>query len=164
MPGWTITTVDATDPATVSEVRGVLLAYHDELTMQFSANMLTGELETLPVPYVPPDGALLIARDDSGRAVGCVAVKGLSESECEVKRLYVLTESRGSGLGRALVRAAMDQARGMGYREMLLIAVLHTTAAAQRIYRALGFEETPQFRETPLGYDPAGFLFMRRSL
>ncbi len=164
MSVWTITTAERSDPRAVEAVRAILMEYHDELIAEIGQTTLTAELATLPAPYLPPDGALLLARDGCGRPAGCVGIKGLSDTACEIKRLYVVAGQRGSGLGRALVRAAMDQARGMGYREMLLIAVLHTTAAAQRIYRELGFEVTPRFRDTPLGHDPAGFLFMRRSL
>ncbi|MDO8847519.1 MAG: GNAT family N-acetyltransferase [Coriobacteriia bacterium] len=164
MAHWFITTVDRGDPISVHDVREILESYHDDLIVEFGENTLTAELTMLPAPYLPPNGALLLARDESGRPAGCVGIKGLSESECEIKRLYVLSGVRGAGLGRALVRAAIDQARVMGYAEMLLIAVRHTTNTAQRIYREFGFEVTPQFREAPLGYDPAGFLFMRRSL
>ena len=164
MQRWTITTVEGTDTAAIQDVRSVLQAYHDDLIAEIGATTLTTELEILPAPYTAPDGALLVARDGDGQAVGCVGVKGFSDSECEIKRLYVAAGSRGSGLGRALVRAAMDQARAMGYREVLLIAVARTTTSAQRIYRDMGFEVTPQYRATPLGWDPARFLFMRRSL
>lgn len=164
MGRWFIGTVERNDPAGVRDVREILEAYHDELVAEIGETTLTAELATLPAPYLPPEGALLLARDESGHAAGCVGVKGLSDTECEIKRLYVLPEARGAGLGRALVRAAIDQARGMGYSEMLLIAVVRTTQSAQRLYRELGFEVTPQFREAPLGYDPSGFLFMRRSL
>ncbi|MDZ4166828.1 MAG: GNAT family N-acetyltransferase, partial [Coriobacteriia bacterium] len=152
------------DAASARDVRDILLAYHRDLVATIGETTLTTELDTLPAPYLPPDGALLIARDEAGRAAGCVGIKGLSDTECEIKRLYVLHWARGAGLGRALVRAAMDQARGMGYAEMLLIAVAEMTGSAQRIYREFGFEPTPQFREAPLGWDPARFLFMRRPL
>jgi ribosomal protein S18 acetylase RimI-like enzyme len=76
----------------------------------------------------------------------------------------VVAGHRGAGLGRALVRAAIDQGRGMGYTEMVLIAVRRTTATAQRMYRELGFDETEPFREPPLGWDRGVFLFMRRPL
>ena len=161
---WTITTVESSDPTAVGAVREILGSYHDDLVAEIGETTLTAELATLPAPYLPPNGALLLARDESGRPAGCVGIKGQSGEECEIKRLYVLPSVRGSGLGRALVRAAIDQARVMGYAEMVLIAVRHTTDTAQRIYREFGFEVTPQFREAPLGYDPAGFLFMRRSL
>ncbi|MBN1193489.1 MAG: N-acetyltransferase [Coriobacteriia bacterium] len=164
MGTWLISAVDPDDVGTVDAVHDVLSSYHDELLVTIGHTTLTAELDTLPAPYTPPDGALLLACDEDGRPAGCVGVKGLGDRECEVKRLYVMPHARGVGLGRALVRAAMDQARAMGYSEMMLLAVRQTTAGAQRIYRDLGFEETGPFREPPLGWDPGLFLFMRRPL
>jgi carbonic anhydrase len=161
---WLITTVEATDPAAVRDVRSILESYHDDLVATIGETTLTAELATLPAPYVRPDGALLLARDDSGRAAGCVGIKRLSETECEIKRLYVHNDVRGAGLGRVLVRAAIDQARAMGYRDMFLLAVADTTSSAQRIYRGFGFEQTGQFRDAPLGWDPSRFVFMHRAL
>jgi len=162
--GWLITAVERTDPAAVRAVRDILETYHDELVDEIGATSLTAELTTLPAPYVRPDGALLLARDADGRPGGCVGVRGLSATECEIKRLYVLREARGAGLGRALVRAAIDQARAMGYAEMLLTAVKSTTIGAQRLYRQFGFEQTAQYGPVSCGHDSAALLFMRRRL
>lgn len=164
MSGWLITTVERADPASVRAVRDILETYHDELVAEIGATSLTAELATLPAPYARPDGALLLARDASGQPAGCVGIKGLSQTECEIKRLYVVPDARGAGLGRALVRAAIDQARAMGYTDMLLIAVKRTTEGAQRLYRQFGFEETAQFRPASPGHDPRDFCYLHRRL
>ena len=143
---WTITTVERSDPRAVEAVRRILESYHDDLIAEIGETTLTAELMTLPAPYVPPDGALLLARDGSGLAAGCVGIKGLSETACEIKRLYVLSGVRGAGLGRALVRAAIDQARAMGYEEMLLTTLPDEMPGVVALYRSYGFEDAEAFR------------------
>jgi len=92
-----------------------------------------------------PDGYEVILLADD---VGCVAVKRLDDGACEMKRLYVSASARGTGAGRALVDAAIEHARALGYAVMRL-DTLPTMAAAQGLYRSLGFEEIGRYNDNP---------------
>jgi aminoglycoside 6'-N-acetyltransferase I len=54
---------------------------------------------------------------------------------------YVIPEARRRGIGRALVAAAEDWARGQGCREFASDAEVNNEAS-QRAHLALGFTET----------------------
>ena len=103
----------------------------------------SSELAGLPGQYAPPSGDLLIARVN-GAAAGCVALRGLDQSTLEMKRLYVRPSSRGTGLGKLLVEAAISIARQNGYAELRL-DTLASMASAQKLYGALGFVEIPPY-------------------
>jgi ribosomal protein S18 acetylase RimI-like enzyme len=117
------------------------------------------ELASLPGKYAPPSGALLLARNERGVAIGCVALRAFGEGVCEMKRLYVAPEGRGAGLGRALAEAIIEAARAAGYREMRL-DTLASMAGAQALYRALGFVEIARYYDTPI----EGTVFMSLKL
>ncbi|MDI9239724.1 GNAT family N-acetyltransferase [Lysobacter sp. LF1] len=108
----------------------------------------SSELDALPSPYVPPNGALLIARVD-GDVAGCVAMRPLGAGIGEMKRLYVRPAFRAYGLGRRLVEAVIDAARRAGCSELRL-DTLATMTAAQALYERLGFVEIAPYNTTHL--------------
>lgn len=104
------------------------------------------ELETLPGQYAPPSGDLLLAKVN-GEVAGCLALRSLTQSTLEMKRLYVRPSGRGTGLGKRLVESAISIARRRGYKELRL-DTLASMAAAQRLYSTLGFVEIPPYGES----------------
>lgn len=165
MPEAYITLVEPADAAGVAMVRSLLEEYLVWLGPLVCGSTLPAEIASLPYPYARPGGALVLARDESGAAVGCVGIREHRAGACEIKRLYVHEGARRQGLARSLVRAAMDQARAMGYAEMLLTTLPDEMPGVVTLYRSLGFDDAERFRHH--GGEPAdGVLltFMGRSL
>jgi ribosomal protein S18 acetylase RimI-like enzyme len=52
----------------------------------------------------------------------------------------VSPDAAGRGVGRALARHVLDEARDLGYRAMQFNAVVETNAHAVALWRSLGFE------------------------
>jgi putative acetyltransferase len=123
----------------VARVRELFTEYAASIGIDLEYQGFSVELATLPGKYAPPSGELLMARVN-GKAAGCVALRALDRETLELKRLYVRPATRGTGLGRRLVEAAIDCARQHGYAELRL-DTLATMAAAQALYRSLGFVE-----------------------
>lgn len=106
------------------------------------------ELASLPGAYAPPRGAILIAYADDATAVGCVALRPLSESICEMKRMYVRPTGRGTGIGRLLAQGIIATARDLGYATMRLDTGA-SMAAAAALYENLGFRDIPAYNRDP---------------
>lgn len=136
-------------PTDLPAITQLFRAYAASLPINLNYQGFDGELASLPGKYAPPAGALLIARDANGAALGCVAMRPLEEGVCEMKRLYVAPEGRGSGLGKQLSQAIIEAACAAGHREMRLdtLASMHE---AQTLYRALGFTEIGAYYDTPI--------------
>jgi len=133
-------------PATIEdlgEIRAMLREYAAWLEVDLCFQNFEEELAGLPGEYHPPRGRLLIAE-----GAGCVALRRIDEEVCEMKRLYVRAEFRGSGLGRRLVLAIIDEARGIGYRRMRL-DTMPKMDRAQGLYASLGFREIGAYRYNP---------------
>ena len=73
-----------------------------------------------------------------GRIVGTVAIRPKQGATCELKRLYVLSEARGHGVGRALYAHAESFARTAGYDRIWLDSS-RRFREARRLYERSGF-------------------------
>jgi GNAT superfamily N-acetyltransferase len=158
VPETYITLVEPTDAAGIAMVRTLLEEYLAWLGPLVCGSTLPAEIASLPLPYGRPTGALLLARDDSGVAVGCVGIREYDAEVCEIKRLYVHKDVRRQGIARSLVRAAIDQARAMGYAEMLLTTLPDEMPGVVTLYRSLGFEDAEEFRHH--GGKPADGVYL----
>lgn len=147
-------------PDDLAAIASLFRAYAASIDVDLAYQGFEAELAGLPGKYAPPEGALLLARETAGNPIGCVAFRPLPEAgACEMKRLYAAPPARGSGLGRALVDAAVAEARQAGYTSMCL-DTLPSMAQAITLYRRFGFADTAAYYHTPV----AGTLFLRLML
>lgn len=76
---------------------------------------------------------------DGERAVGCAALRGYSDLEVEVKRVFVQKAYRGRNIGGMLIENLVEKAKELGFRSMILETGLFLKASV-RLYRRFGFE------------------------
>ena len=103
-----------------------------------------------PAEFAPPDGAFLVARLD-GEPVGCIGLRRHDADRAEVKRMFVRQAFRGRGLARLLMRASEEEARRLGYREVVL-ETGDEQPEAIALYRSSGYRPVPGFgyyRDSP---------------
>lgn len=162
-------------PSSESEMEGVralmraFVSWHLErhardvelINKYFDRNEFEEELRTLPGIYREPEGSLLLAYQDDIPA-GCVALKPIDDSCCEMKRMFVFTQFHGKGIGKALGRAIVEKARTAGYSRMYLDTSVNQ-AEAQTLYRSLGFAQTKPYYELPPELE-RWLVFMRLDL
>ena len=135
--------------AEFDEVGALRVRAYQELGFLSASSAYTETLRTL-------GGDILVA-DDGGTVAGTVALQTWGPSsevargpdEIEMRAFAVAPAAQGRGVGRALVDAAVERARAAGLRHLVL-STQPGMLAAQRIYRAAGFERLPDRDWSPV--------------
>ncbi len=130
------------------EVKKLFTQYASSLKFDIEFQGFSYELSTLPGEYAPPFGCILLA-ENSDRFVGCVALRILGESACEMKRLFVVPKYRGTGIGKRLAIAVIEEARRYGYLQMRLDTVA-SMSEANALYVSIGFYPIEAYCHNPL--------------
>jgi putative acetyltransferase len=144
--------VSPTTDVELDAVRSLFMEYAKSLKVDLCFQNFEAELRELPGEYATPRGALLLA-SVGGQFAGCCALRPLDTVDyanaCEMKRLYVRPDHRGSGLGRVLAEATLDAARQQGY-DCILLDTLNDMESARALYQELGFVEVPPYYYNPI--------------
>src|SRR6187455_2083981 len=150
--------LDATSEKYLDHVRNLIKAFlkwhlkrHlediDLINEYFDPKDFEEELASLPGKYSMPSGKLLLAFYNNQPA-GCVALKKIDDHSCEMKRMFVYPEFHGKGIGYALAKAIIDEAKKIGYLYMKLDTSIRQIEA-QKLYQGFGFKNIEVYYELP---------------
>ncbi|MEX8032647.1 GNAT family N-acetyltransferase [Microbacterium sp. 20-116] len=141
-----------------------------DATRALVAAHLAGMLENTPVESVhaldvdrlTADGVTVWSAWVDDELAGIGACKDLDLDRAELKSMRVAEDFLGQGIGRAILRHIMDDARERGVRSLWLeTGSTDDFLPARRLYASEGFVECPAF--APYKPDPLS-TFMTREL
>ncbi len=119
----------------------------DLVNEYFNPAVIEKELASLPGKYAMPDGRLLLATV-GGEPAGCVGLRKLDDTHCEMKRMFVDLKFRGQGVAFAMAQYLIAEVRSIGYETMLLDTSFRQKEA-QALYQKVGFQKTKPYYEMP---------------
>jgi putative acetyltransferase len=128
-------------------VAALFRAYAASLPVDLAPQGFSQELDSLPGVYAPPVGELLLAKRGD-HLLGCIALKRLAPGVAEIKRLFVRPQARGTGVGKALVAAAIATGKELGYGEIKL-DTLDRMEGAIALYKSFGFAPIAPYGSHP---------------
>lgn len=103
-------------------------------------SILDSEVDAMSEAYAGPSAAYFVGHLD-GAVVGGAGIGPLAGGPpgvCELKKMYLLEQARGHGLGRRLMEHCLAAAREAGYQRCYLETLEHM-ADARRLYELNGF-------------------------
>jgi putative acetyltransferase len=93
------------------------------------------------------NGGIFLAMFDDGAMICTGAIRQLDEETCELKRLWLLNEYHGRGLGYRMLQELLSIARVRGYKRMRLETDPIAQSRALEFYKQIGFYEIPRYTE-----------------
>lgn len=88
-------------------------------------------------------GSILVATERDV-AIGVVALRPYGgEHSFELTKMAVDVPWRGRGIGKMLMQAALEEARKLGAKRVILYSNTRTSGPAVQLYRKMGFREIP---------------------
>ena len=110
----------------------------DEFQLPFDPGSKDADLADIERMYIEVGGVFEVIEDKSGKLLGTYGLFPLNDMTCELRKMYFLPEIRGIGLGREVLERAVNHARRLGFKTMVLetISVLER---AIHLYQRFGF-------------------------
>jgi branched-chain amino acid aminotransferase len=96
-----------------------------------------------PEIHILSDGGSILSAIAGEEVVGVVALRAVGAHEFELTKMAVDVPWRGRGVGKQLLRAALDEARALGAHRVILYSNTQTSGPAVALYRKMGFQEIP---------------------
>lgn len=140
MPTWSITPDDPHRPDVVA-----LLERH----LDFARSVTPPEdVHALDLDGLTGPEITFVSLREHGRLLGIGAIKQLDATHVELKSIHTAEESRGNGVGRAVVRHLLDLATVRGVARISLeTGSMEEFAPSRALYADLGFVECGPFHE-----------------
>lgn len=102
------------------------------------------DMDDIQKNYFERDGIFLVMTDND-QLIGTGAIRKLEEKVCELRRLFLLIEYEGKGLGYRMLMELMRSARERGYEKMRLETAPKFLTRATAFYKRVGFYEIPPY-------------------
>lgn len=132
----------------IADISELIKEYYQRLGRDLSFQNIDDELKNPAKKYTPPEGEILVAIIDN-KVVGMVAYHRLTDTCCEMKRLYVKPECRGMKLGEKLIQNIISNSVKAGYKEMVLDTIKPLKSAIH-LYKKFGFVECKPYYNNPM--------------
>ncbi len=134
--------------------------WHDRDTLEetiakYQAEWPMHDIDDFENKYVANGGTFLVVID-GGRVVGTGALRRLEDTVCEIKRLWLLPEYQGQGLGYQMIERLLEFAREKGYTKVRLETTPKYQVKAYKLYKRLGFYEIPRYSDHAEDDDQVG--------
>jgi putative acetyltransferase len=119
-------------------VKNLVFGVLREFGLEPDSSTTDADLDDIEGGYIQRGGMFEVIEQDGRLLVGSVGIYPLDAQNCELRKMYLAASMRSRGLGKLLLERALNFAREMGFRSVILetASVLKDAIA---LYERYGF-------------------------
>lgn len=129
------------------QAKTLFLEYAEWLNFDLQFQDFEAELANIHHQYALPEGGI-IGIFDNKKMIGCAGIRKFKNDQAEIKRMYIQEAYQGRGLGKKLLVEAIQLARDLNYKTLLL-DTMPIMASAIYLYESFGFQRIAPYRYNP---------------
>ncbi len=116
MGNYTIRKAKRGEEGKIFELVKAVLAYYDLYTDPAGTDL---DLSNIDIYYFNNRGWFSVIEKD-GEIIGSYGIFQIDDTTCELRKMYLLKEFQGLGLGKRMMEDALKKAKELGYSEIIL--------------------------------------------
>ena len=118
--------------------RAVVAAVMGEYGLSSDLEAYDADLRNIAASYRGRGGSFRVVLSADGQIVGCGGLYPIDEREAEIRRMYLLPNARGVGVGRMLLEELLGHAKERHF-ERVVLETASVLKEAISLYRKRGF-------------------------
>lgn len=112
----------------------------EEAIADFESRGELSDMDDIQANYFESGGIFLVMTDND-EIICTGAIRRHEDGACELKRLWLLQEYHGRGLGCRMIQELLAFAKDRGYRRVLLETDPAAQSRAYKLYKKIGFRD-----------------------
>ena len=118
----------------------------EESIAYYDSKGTLSDMDDVQASYFENNGIFLVITADE-QIIGTGAIRRIDVAICELKRVWLLFEYHGKGLGYRIIQKLFTFAREKGYQRIRLETDRDAQSRAFELYQRLGFYEIPRYSD-----------------
>ena len=127
------------DNSDSSKIKELVFGVLHEYGLKPDPGATDKDLDELESSYRNNNGYFGVVEEE-GNIIASMGLYRMSDTTCELRKMYSLPSARGKGLGRLLVEIAIEKAKALGFEEIILETAAPLKEAIS-LYKNMGFTE-----------------------
>ena len=125
----------------IPEIKNVVFLSLKEFGLNPDPKGKDKDLNDIENSYLSNNGFFgVVVNTETDQVVGCFGLYPISQHICELRKMYLLKETRGKGLGKLILDKAVLTAREKHFKKIILETISVLTTAIF-LYKRYGFKE-----------------------